>query len=227
MDSAGRTIKAIEKRVTAIELKIHPALPKMFDALREAEVTRRSLAPRDRTPERLREIDNRFEADLDRIYRSYSGPVQSPKGTFGVEGIYSERTLASGSEKAAVAEYVHWHRHKKPLGGDTQKMNAKDHVASRRVQRTFSDYEMLRCGQGPIKPFKGDADHWDFFAIGWGLGLEKLSPEELADFADWYCLCGERSHNADNLKQQRLRFKKAREEALELEQSQNEQKPEA
>ena len=81
---------------------------------------------------------------------------------------------------------------------------------------------MLRSGQGPIKPFKGDADHWDFLAIGWGLGLEKLSPEELADFADWYCLCGEGSHSPDNLKQQRLRFKRAREEALELEESQNE-----
>jgi hypothetical protein len=135
-----------------------------------------------------------------RILRSYSGPVQSPKGTFGVEGIYSENALAAGSKEAAV-EYVHWHRHKKPFEKGTKEMNAKDYEASCRVQRTFSDYEMLRCGQGPIKPFKGDADHWDFFSIGWGLSLESLSPEELADFADWYCLCGERNHNADNLKQ--------------------------
>jgi hypothetical protein len=46
------------------------------------------------------------------------------------------------------------------------------------------------------------------------LGLEKLSPEELADFADWYCPCGKKNHNADNLKQLRLRFKKAREKTL-------------
>jgi hypothetical protein len=214
VDSADRTIKGIKRRAAAIQRKIHPALPELLNALKEAEAVRQSLSASDRTPERLREIETQFDKELDRIERKYSGPVQSPRGTFGVEGIYSESALSSGSEEAAVAEYVHWHRHKKSLGKDTQEMKAKDHAASRRVQRTFSDYETLRCGQGPIKSFKGDADHWDFFATGWGLGLENLSPEELADFADWYCLCGRKSHNADNLKQQRLRFKRAREDAL-------------
>ena len=65
-------------------------------------------------------------------------PVQAPKGTFGVEGIYTENALASGSEEAAVAEYVHWHRHKKPFGKDTKEMNAKNHEASRRVQQGHS-----------------------------------------------------------------------------------------
>lgn len=219
MDPSECAIKGTEKRAAAIQRKIHPALPELLNALKEAEGAWKSLGTSDRTPERLRKIESRFEAELDRIQRRYSGPVQAPKGTFGVEGIYSESALTSGSQEAAVAEYVHWHRHKKPFGKDTKKMNAKNHAASRRVQRTFSDYEMLRCGQGPIKPFKGDADHWDFIKTGWGLGLENLSPEELADFADRYCLCGERNHNADNLKQQRLRFKKAREEALEMKKS--------
>jgi len=215
VDPAESTIRGIKRRAAAIERKIHPALPELLNALKEAEVAQKSLSASNRTPKRLQEIETQFEKELDRIQRKYSGPVQSPKGTFGVEGIYTEGALSSGREERAVAEYVHWHRHKKSFEKDTHEMRAKDHAASRRVQRTFRDYEMLRCGQGPIKPFKGDADHWDFFATGWGLGLEKLSPEELADFADCYCLCGEERHNADNLKQQRLRFKKAREEALE------------
>ena len=216
MDPVERTIKGIENRVAAIQRKIHPALPELLNALKEAEAAWKSLSTSDRRPGRLKEIETQFEEELDRIQRKYSGPVQPPKGTFGVEGIYSESALTSGPEEAAVAEYVHWHRHKKSFGKDTQGMKAKDHAASRRVQRTFSDYEMLRCGQGPIKPFKGDADRWDLFAAGWGLGLEQLSPEELADFADWYCFCGGKEHNADNLKQQRLRFKKAREKQLTL-----------
>jgi hypothetical protein len=209
-----RTVKGIKERLAAIGKKIHPALPELLNALKEAEAAWNSLSASDQTPERFRKIESQYEEKLERIRRRYSGPVQSPKGTFGVEGIYTENTLNSGSEKAPVAEYVHWNRHKKPLGKDTQEMNAKNHAASRRVQRTFSDYEMLRCGQGPIKPFKGDTDHWDFFALSWGLGLENLTSEELADFADAYCLCGSTRHKADNLKQQRIRFRKAREDAL-------------
>lgn len=60
-----------------------------------------------------------------------------------------------------------------------------------------------------MKPFKIDADHWDLIALGWGLGLEKLSPEELADFADWYCPWGKKNHNADNLKQLRFTFQES------------------
>lgn len=218
MDSSERTIKAIKKRLAAIQQKVHPALPELLTAFREAEEAWKSLSVAECTPERLQNIQQQLDRELDHIQRKYSGPVQAPRGTFGVEGIYTESALASGSkEEAAVAEYVHWHRHKEPFGKDRQKMDAKNHAASRRVQRTISDYETLRCGQGPIKPFKGDADHSDFFATGWGLGLEKLSPEELADFADCYCLCGKETHNADNLKQQRLRFKKARESALDPE----------
>lgn len=214
MDSSERAIGAIKKRIAAIQEKVHPALPELLTAFRDAEEAWKSLSIPERTPERIQKIEQEFDSALDRIQRRYSGPVQAPRGTFGVEGIYTKSALKSGSEAAAVAEYVHWHRHKKPFGKDTQQMNAKHHAASCRIQRTFADYEMLRCGQGAIKPFKGDVDHWDFFATGWGLGLEKLSPEELADFADWYCLCGEKSHSADNLKQQRLRFKRAREDAL-------------
>jgi hypothetical protein len=70
----------------------------------------------------------------------------------------------------------------------------------------------LRCNQGPLKPFKGGrygTDHWDFLVMGWGLGLEKLTPEELADFANEHCLCGSNNHSPDNLKQQRIRVSKA------------------
>ncbi|PYV66798.1 MAG: hypothetical protein DMG96_41290 [Acidobacteria bacterium] len=221
MDSGKRAAKAIEIRRAAIQRKIHPALPELLKAFREAETAWKSLRELERTPERVREIQQKMDAELDSIRRRYSGPVQASKGTFGVEGIYSETTLRSESqtEYASVAEYVHWHRHSKPLETDLEKMQAKDYEASTRVQRTFGDLEILRCGGGRPKPFKGGAkgtDHWDFFAMGWGLGLEhlNLTPEELADFANLYCICGSTEHDADNLKQQRLRFKRARENAM-------------
>lgn len=227
MDSAEHAIEGIRKRLTAIQQKIHPALPELLNALKAADAEWKSLSACERTPQRLAEIERKFDKELERIHCTYSGPVQSPKGTFGVEGIYSETALASESHGAAVVEYVHWHRHQKSLENDVQAMTAKNHAASQRVQRTFSDYEQLRCGAGPIKPFTIDMDHWDFFAAGWGLGLERLSPEELADFADWYCICGGTEHNADNLKQQALRFKKARKEALDFEKEWSEQSHES
>ena len=46
------------------------------------------------------------------------------------------------------------------------------------------------------------------------LGLQSLSPEELADFADEYCLRGRTDYSPDNLKQQRLRVKKALEGSM-------------
>jgi hypothetical protein len=221
MELAERAARRLARRRAAIERKIHPALPKMVEAFRRAEMAWQSLNELDRTPETRREIEDKVDAELASIQRLYSGPVQVPEGTFGVEGIYSEAALGaeSVSEYASAAEYLHWHRHVEPLEADLQKMQAKDYKASTRVQRTFGDLEILRCKEGRLKPFKGGArgtDHWDFFAMGWGLGLEQLTPEELADFANLYCICRSTEHDADNLKQQRLRFKKARAKALKL-----------
>lgn len=212
MGSSDRAIEQVKKRRAAIKEKIHPALPDIFSEFRAAEKAWKVLKQSDRTPERRREIERQLDEKLELIERRYSGPVQAPKGTFGVEAVFTKDTLASQSESAAVAEYLHWNRHKTSLERDVQEMQSKDYGASTRVQRTFQDYEILRCDQGPVKPFKGGregTDHWDFLMMGWGLGLQNLSLEELADFADEYCLCGRKNHNPDNLKQQRLRVKKA------------------
>jgi uncharacterized protein YdcH (DUF465 family) len=212
MDSTDRAIDRLKKRRAAVKEKIHPALPEIFSEFRAAERAWKILKQSDRTPERLGEIQRQLDEKLGSIEHRYSGPVQAPPGTFGVEAVFTKQTMTSQSESAAVAEYLHWNRHKTPLEQDVHEMQSKDYAASTRVQRTLQDYEVLRCDQGPVKPFKGGqdgTDHWDFLVMGWGLGLQNLSPEELADFADNYCLCGRKDHNPDNLKQQRLRVKKA------------------
>ena len=212
MGSSDRAKDQVERRRESIQKKIHRALPEIYTEFRAAENLRKSLKHFDRTPERLQEIQRQLDEKLESIERRYSGPEQAPKGTFAVETVFREETLASQSESAAVAEYLHWNRHKTPFERDAQQMQAKDHKASKRVQRSFQDFETLRCEVGQVKPFKGGqsgTDHSDFFLIGWGLGLENLSLEELADFADQYCICGGTEHSPDNLKQQRIRFKQA------------------
>lgn len=226
-DSLNRITGQRQRREASIQKKLHPALPEILTVFRAAEKEWKILKESDRTPEKRGEIERRLDEKLEAIDRKYSGPVQAPKGTFGVEAAFREKTLASQSESAAVAEYLHWNRHKTSFGKDVRGMQDKDYAASTRVQRTLHDFEMLRCNQGPVKPFKGGregTDHWDFFLVGWGLGLEKLSPEELADFCDKHCLCGSDNHNPDNLKQQRIRFKKALKSSMSA--SENIAKPE-
>jgi hypothetical protein len=48
----------------------------------------------------------------------------------------------------------------------------------------------------------------------WGLGVEELTQEELADFFDKYCPCGAKGHDPDALKKHRGRFKKALQKSL-------------
>jgi hypothetical protein len=84
----------------------------MFTEFRAAEKAWNVLKRSDQTPERREQIERQLNEKLDLIQRRYSGPIQAPKGTFGVEAVFREGTLASQSESSAVAEYLHWNRHK-------------------------------------------------------------------------------------------------------------------
>jgi hypothetical protein len=64
-----------------------------------------------------------------------------------------------------------------------------------------------------MMPFRVDPDHLTLFEIGFDLGLNELSSEELADCFDAVCPCG-RSHDADSLKKQRGRLRVAIDRAI-------------
>lgn len=55
--------------------------------------------------------------------------------------------------------------------------------------------------------FKRDFDHFTLMACGIGLGVENLSGDELADFFDECCPCGEKEHSVENLNKLRLRIR--------------------
>jgi hypothetical protein len=88
-------------------------------------------------------------------------------------------------------------------------MNNGDGEASRRFQRTFADYEAIRCDKQKPKPFKGKIDHSNMFQFGLGLGLENLTAEELAIFFDRFCPSCRDAHNKDALRRQRTEFLEA------------------
>lgn len=105
-------------------------------------------------------------------------------------------------------ENLYWKHYKEPLWIALQKVQQGDVNAYRRVMRIGEYYQRRRFSQGPMKPAKGDPDHSDLLEMGLDMGLDKLSPEELADFFDTFCPCG-KIHDPDALKKQRLRTRKA------------------
>jgi hypothetical protein len=142
MDPSDRAVEQIQKRRAAIRQKIHPALPEIFERVRAAEKAWKALKKSDQTRERLGEIERKLDEELETIKRKHSGRAQAPKGTFGVEAVFREETLASQSDAKAVVEYLHWNRHKTSLTRDVQQMQSKDYEASKRVQRTS---KTLKC----------------------------------------------------------------------------------
>jgi len=195
----------------AIERKVHPALLEMAQLFKECGQARESLGP-NAPPELAASIEARFEKGCDEIFRRFSGPVQPPKGYFPCETIFAGG-LASHSEEIALAEFLHWERHKVAHSQDMERYNKQDGNAARRILRTMADYEGIRCDRKKPKPFKGKVDHSIIFGFGLGLGLENLSGEELAVFFDRFCPGCREAHNANALRRQRTEFLRALEGA--------------
>jgi hypothetical protein len=191
----------------AIKGKVHPALLEMAQLFKESIQALESLgqhAPRELTAP----IEERLEKGCQEIQRRLSGPTQPPKGYFPCETIFPLEA-AQEHEEVAAAAFLHWERHKTPLDQDIERMNSGDGGASRRFQRTFADYEAIRCDQKKPKPFKGKIDHSNIFGFGLGLGLENLTGDELAIFFDRFCPGCRDAHNKDALRRQRTEFLKA------------------
>lgn len=204
---SARGAELVQKRWGSIESKCHPAIFEIATIYKESVEARKSLGPN--PPAALiEEIELRCDARLTQIFVRHSGPVPPEPDGFAAQTVFSQASLNSLSDDYGSIELLHWDRHKIPFRFDVQKMEGKNWDASRRVQRTIADLEQLRCGKGPIQRFKFDTEHSDLFLTLWGLGIQNLTPEELADFFDRYCPCAPEAHDPSALKNQRARFRK-------------------
>lgn len=204
-----RVKELTKKHYEGIAAKCHPAIFEMAQCWKEAIEDLKKLGS---TPsaEATQKLEARLHEQTEQIRRKYSGKIPPPPGHFAAQVIFTEKSLGSADQSQGFAEWLHFQRHGTPLKSDTDKTLAKDWKASRRLQRTVSDVERLRCGQGPIRPFKADLEHWNMFEVLWGFGIESLTPTELADFFDTYCPCNSgEPHDPDALGKQRKRFQDA------------------
>ncbi len=199
-----------EKRKNSIQLKCHPALfelaPLWKECIREFKRLG-SNAPKGR----VAELEQKFDKRLEEIQAKYSGPNPPAPNTFAAQTIF--RNEEHSSDADGIADWIHFDRHKVPLKHDLEGRRNKDWSSTSRVLRTATDMEQLRCGK-PIRPFKGNLEHQNMFENFWGFGIERLSPDELADFFDRFCPCAGEGHDPDALKKHRARFKRSIETKL-------------
>jgi hypothetical protein len=202
-----RLKQSLARRWESIVAKCHPAIFELAGTWKESIEALQALGA-NRPVDLISKIETHMEEELAKIHRKYSGPVQPPPGKFATQTIFSDSALVSETDEQGVTEYVHFGRHKVPWKEDLEAISKRDYAASKRVQRTLGDLEKLRCAKGPIQPFKGDLEHSSIFQLLWGFGIELLTREELADFLDAFCPCGNQGHDSDALKKQRNRFAK-------------------
>jgi hypothetical protein len=174
-----------EKRKKSIQLKCHPALFELASLWKESIIEFKRLGSN--APEnQLTELKQKFEMGLENIQAKYSGPNPPAPNTFAAQTIF--RNEENMSDADGIADWIHFDRHRVPLKRDLERRQNRDWSSANRVLRTVSDMEQLRCGN-PIRPFKGNLEHQNMFENFWGFGIEKLNPEELADFFDQFCPC--------------------------------------
>lgn len=202
-----RVARLREKQWDSIVAKCHPAIFELGRVYKEFSEAQKSIGP-NAPRELIESLETRLDKQLEEIERKYSGPAQPAPNQFAAQIIFSDAALKSESDTLGNAELLHWARHKVPLKQDLERIESRDWEATRRFSRTNLDWERLRCGKGPIQPFKGDTEHSEMFQGFWGFGIEKLAPEELAEFFDAYCPCG-RDHDAKSLANQKRRLARA------------------
>jgi len=188
--------------------KIHPALVDFAKLYKETIGAWKSLGPNP-SWDRVAPIDERHREKLEEFRKKYA---DVPLGSSAFDLIYVDGPTgwppSQRDKDQDFLENLYWKHYKEPLWIALQKVQQGDVNAYRRVMRIGEYYQRRRFSQGAMKPAKGDADHSDLLEMGLDMGLGKLSPEELADFFDAFCPCG-KIHDADALKKQRLRTRKA------------------
>jgi hypothetical protein len=197
-----------ETRWKLIQEKCHPAMFELALLFKESIEAQKNAGPNP-SKEAVEAIITTLDERALAIHKRYPDLAQFNSRAYVEQSIFSEAAFAADSDSRGMFEWFHFERHRIRFRQDEEDARKGDWEASRRVQRTTADVEQLRCGKGPILSFQGNLDHSNIFQTMWGLGTEKLTQEELADFFDKYCPCGIGSHNAGTLGRYRERLNKS------------------
>lgn len=170
---------------------VNPIFLEAAISLREA----RASQPREQMADFLTRVDE--------LYKKYSTLPETPAHMiYGTLGKWSNPPQQLGE---VILSWLHWNRFRIPLWQDTTKAGSGDVSASKRITETVIDYDARRSDPNWKPSFRTDLEHAEMFELEFGLGLEKLTEEQLAECFDALCGCG-KTHSSDALRKYRKRF---------------------
>ena len=190
--------------------KLHPTFVKAAEYQKKVLLLMRSDSSADK------EAASRLSVDLppdlareaDALYNEMAASGkprrQSSVLIYGLEGVPSGTTI---SEEHYTLHWLCWFKYNKTYKKLQQEYSGGDFRAAKQLHQLNLEFDKWRFGitdSNKLK-FKTDLDHFDLIIAGLDLGLQNLTPSELAECFDTLCPCGS-PHFPENLSKLRKRI---------------------
>lgn len=189
--------------------KVHPLYLKVLEQYRKVIELSQSPSPDDcQEAERLKRNPPAELMEAVRRYgeeRRRSGGTVTPVATTILGSNDPRRAL---SDMSFMSHWLAWNKYGKSLEQLIAEDRSGSETSSKQVIHVAEAVRKWRYEK--LNPerlhTKFDREHWDLIMMGLDFGIEKLTADELADFADAECPCGSHEHSPENLRKLRDRM---------------------
>jgi hypothetical protein len=174
---------------------VHPLFTKTAELQKRVVRLARSDFPADReeasriSAQELPELLEQASALHDKLQRDGKLLRRSSVSIYGLED-YAEG--AKISEEHYLYHWICWFKYNKTVKQLMSEYKSGDIKAVKQFHALNLEFD--KCRLGEVDPnrlrFKTDIDHFDLIVAGLDLGIELLTPKELADCFDELCPCG-------------------------------------
>jgi hypothetical protein len=197
--------------------KVDPLYVRIFELYRTIVDLSRSNSPADREeaerlkrnpPEDLLEAMRQAGEEL----RKTGGSVLPLASTI----LGSSDTGLALADAGFMIHWLAWNKWGKTLEQLIDEDRRGVEKSSRQLLSVQQEFQRWRYGKQDAEDVqtKFDREHWTLIMWGLDMGVQKLTQEELADFANDVCLCGSKQHLPENLRKLRTRILKFLEVAM-------------
>jgi hypothetical protein len=193
--------------------KLHPTFVKAAEYQKKVLLLLRSDSPADKEAASQLSVDlpPDLQLEANALYEQLEASGKPRRRSsiliFALEGMPPGTTI---SEEHYIFHWLCWFKYNKPYKQLMEEYKGGDFRAAKQLHQLNLEFDKWRFGKtDPNKlKFKTNLDHFDLVAAGLELGIESLTPNELAECFDKLCPCGG-PHFPENLSKLRKRIMKA------------------